>query len=325
MADNRKKRMSLLDSLAAAGSAPPDAGSSMMSSNRALRSARDAVDAHHVWDLDPESITDDRLADRLDPKDVADLRTSIETNGQAVPILVRRDPAKADRYLLIYGRRRLEAVRSSDRVTKVRAMIAHMDDRSAVRVQVAENTERRDLSFIERALFAKELLDNGFGTQSQVAEVLNVTKSAVSMALSVARAIGPELARAIGPAAGIGRPRWEALVQDLQAADMPVADLIELAEQSYAATDPERADPSVQAFETVARRLHKAASPARPAKPRSSSRQITLDGQAAGKISRTRTGLRLDITAPDDAFADWLADQAPALIEELRTRWKNRD
>lgn len=51
MTDSKKKRMSMLDSLAAAGT--PPAPGSMMSSNRALRSARDAVDAHHVWELDP--------------------------------------------------------------------------------------------------------------------------------------------------------------------------------------------------------------------------------------------------------------------------------
>ena len=105
MTDSKKKRMSMLDSLAAAGT-PPVPGS-MMSSNRALRSARDAVDAHHVWELDPVEIEDERYSDRLDPKDVDDLRASIEQNGQTVPILVRRHPAETNRYLLVYGRRRL--------------------------------------------------------------------------------------------------------------------------------------------------------------------------------------------------------------------------
>ena len=46
MTDTKKKRMSMLDSLAAAGT--PPAPGSMMSSNRALRSARDAVDDRRV-------------------------------------------------------------------------------------------------------------------------------------------------------------------------------------------------------------------------------------------------------------------------------------
>jgi ParB family chromosome partitioning protein len=211
MTDSKKKRMSMLDSLAAAGT--PAAVGSMMSSNRALRSARDAVDAHHVWELDPTEIEDGRFADRLDPEDVHDLRTSIEQNGQTVPILVRRHPTESTRYLLVYGRRRLEAIRSSDKVNKVRALIANLDDGAALRAQVSENTARRDLSYIERALFARELLDSSFGTQAQIAEVLNVTRSAVSMSISVAKAIGSELAQAIGPAHGVGRPRWEALAK----------------------------------------------------------------------------------------------------------------
>lgn len=146
MTDSKKKRMSMLDSLATAGT-PPATGS-MMSSNRALRSARDAVDAHHVWELDPSAIQDERYSDRLDPQDVHDLRTSIELNGQTVPILVRRHPTETNRYLLVYGRRRLEAIRASDKVSKVRALIANLDDTAALRAQVSENTGRRDLSAV---------------------------------------------------------------------------------------------------------------------------------------------------------------------------------
>lgn len=151
----------MLDNLAAAK--PPASANSMMSSNRALRSARDAVDAHHVWELDPEEIEDGRFADRLNPEDVDDLRASIELNGQTVPILVRRHQTASNRYLLVYGRRRLEAIRSSDKVSKIRALIASLDDSAALRAQVSENTGRRDLSYIERALFAQELLESGFG------------------------------------------------------------------------------------------------------------------------------------------------------------------
>jgi ParB family chromosome partitioning protein len=215
MTSSKKKRMSMLDSLASAGapSSTPQsrAVTPMMSSNRALRSARDAVDGHHVWELDPTNIVDDRMEDRLDPADVRDLRDAIEANGQTVPILVRRVPDDPDRYLLVYGRRRLEAIRQSDKVTKIRALVANLDDDSALRAQISENMARRDLSYIEKALFAKDLVASGFGTQSQVAEVLTVTKSAVSMAIAIVDIVGSDLVRAIGPAHGIGRPRWDAL------------------------------------------------------------------------------------------------------------------
>ena len=329
MTDSKKKRMSMLDSLATAGT--PPAPSSMMSSNRALRSARDAVDAHHVWELDPSEIEDERFSDRLDPEDVHDLRALIELNGQTVPILVRRHPSETNRYLLVYGRRRLEAIRSSDKLSKVRALIANLDDTAAVRAQVSENTGRRDLSFIERALFARELLDSGFGSQAQIAEVLNVTRSAVSMSISIAKAVGADLAHAIGPAHGVGRPRWEALVKDLAEGGGSQQELCKIAldVRSKVAerrhpddTEEYPADPSVSAFEAVLRHLRKSGGQTRAPKSRSKATSLLIDGVPAGSIKRSSHGVRLDLTNLDGSFAVWLEGQAQVVIQELHARWK---
>jgi len=327
MTDSKKKRMSMLDSLATAGT-PPVAGS-MMSSNRALRSARDAVDAHHVWDLDPAEIDDERYSDRLDPKDVQDLRVSIEQNGQTVPILVRRHPTESNRYLLVYGRRRLEAIRTSDKVSKVRALIANMDDTAALRAQVSENTGRRDLSYIERALFAQELLDSGFGSQAQIAEVLNVTRSAVSMSISVAKAISTALAHAIGPAHGVGRPRWEAVAKELSCNQIDIDDLCRVAldvrataAASEHADEETQVDPSVAAFEAVARQVKKNVGPTLGKRPRSKTTALVIDGTPVGAIKLSSRAVRLDLTDVDDAFAEWLDARAQDVLEELHDRWR---
>lgn len=327
MTDSKKKRMSMLDSLAAAGTPPPPG--SMMSSNRALRSARDAVDAHHVWELDPVEIEDERYSDRLDPKDVHDLRASIEQNGQTVPILVRRHPTETNRYLLVYGRRRLEAIRASDKVKKVRALIANLDDTAALRAQVSENTGRRDLSYIERSLFAQELLDNGFGSQAQIAEVLNVTRSAVSMSISVAKAIGTALAHAIGPAHGIGRPRWESLAKELSNAGMGMDELCRVAIDARGkaaagvpADEEPQVDPSVAAFEAVVRHVKRTSGPSLGRKPRLKATPLLIDGAPAGAIKRSPRAVRLDLTDVDDAFAEWLDARAQDVLEELHDRWK---
>ena len=327
MTDSKKKRMSMLDSLAAAGT--PPAPGSMMSSNRALRSARDAVDAHHVWELDPVEIEDERYSDRLDPKDVDDLRASIEQNGQTVPILVRRHPAETNRYLLVYGRRRLEAIRASDKVKKVRALIANLDDTAALRAQVSENTGRRDLSYIERALFAQELLANGFGSQAQIAEVLNVTRSAVSMSISVAKSIGTDLARAIGPAHGIGRPRWESLAKELSNTGMGMDELCRVASDARGkaaaveqAEEEPQLDPSVTAFEAVVRHVKKTTGPSLGRKPKPKATPLLIDGAPAGAIKRSARAVRLDLTDVDDAFAQWLDARAQDVLDELHDRWR---
>ncbi|MBY6092317.1 plasmid partitioning protein RepB [Maritimibacter alkaliphilus] len=324
MSENRKKRMSMLDNLASAGA---QSGSPMMATNRALRSARDAVDSHRVWELDPDVVDDIRTRDRLDPADVADLRASIETNGQSVPILVRRHPEHDGRYLLVYGRRRLEAVRLSEKVEKVRALVANLDDRAAVTAQISENMARRDLSYIEKALFAQDLVEQGFGNQSQVAEVLTVTKSSISMALSIAEVVGRDLAEAIGPAHGIGRPRWEALARRIEETGADREELARLAGEVHDAAElamvkgedlPE--DVSIVAFETVAKRLGQAPKPAAATSPAPRRQTLTIAGQKAGSVKRTAKGLALDLADP--GFADWIERKAQDVIEELHARWK---
>ncbi|MGH1578925.1 plasmid partitioning protein RepB [Planktotalea sp.] len=328
MSDSKKKRMAMLDTLAAAGSpAPPPS----MSTSRPLRAARDAVDSHKVWDLDPYHIIDDRIADRLDPTDIDDLRASIEATGQTVPILVRRHPSEKDRYLLVYGRRRLEAIRRSDSVQTIKALIANLDQDHAVEAQISENMARRDLSYIEKALFAHELIESGFGNQIRVAEVLTVTKSSISMALGIISAVGPELVRAIGPAHSVGRPRWDALGQAIEAARYTPQELIDIAENARDARlvdaviqDPEQGDLSVEVFEALWSKLAPPA-PQKPskAKAKPKAQALTTDGKIAGSLSRTSTGLRVELQ--QGPFADWLETQMQDVLDDLHTRFNQRN
>ena len=334
MSSSKKKRMSMLDSLAAAGAPAPT--TAMMSSNRALRSARDAVDAHQVWELDPNAIIDDRPEDRLDKSDVYDLQDAIETNGQTVPILVRRHPSESDRYLLVYGRRRLEAIRQSDKVATVRALVANMDDQAAVRAQISENMARRDLSYIEKALFAQELIRDGFGNQSQVAEVLTVGKSAISMALAIVDMVGADLIRMIGPAHGIGRPRWEALGKAIEASGAARDPLIRAAEDAHTRhlvnvvsedAVSEAPDASVAAFEAVEAALQSYApktskSATKPPARLARARDLTVAGARYGRVRHSEKGVA--ITLDSGAFADWVASEAQDLVEELHARWLKR-
>ena len=179
-----------------------------------LRNAPDALEGRRlrggVFEIDPAQIvTEGRLDDRLQIE-VEGLKNSISKNGQRVPVLVR--PLEGDRYNLIYGRRRLEACRELG--IKVRAIVTEVDGDQALRDQLLENQERRDLSFIERALVATALLDGDHlegaeRTNRGVAEVLNLHEAGVSQLLSVVRTVGEELIQAIGAAPGIGRPRWD--------------------------------------------------------------------------------------------------------------------
>ncbi|MEP5152109.1 plasmid partitioning protein RepB [Planktotalea sp.] len=328
MSDSKKKRMAMLDTLAAAGSpAPPPS----MAASRPLRAARNAVDSHKVWDLDPNQIIDERFTDRLDLTDVDDLRDSIEATGQTVPILVRRHPKNADQYLLVYGRRRLEAIRRSDSVQTIKALIANLDQDHAIEAQISENMARRDLSYIEKALFAHELIEGGFGNQTRVAEVLTVTKSSISMALGIIGAIGPDLVRIIGPAHAIGRPRWDALANAVEASRLTPDALMAIAgkaEDAYSiasfSDNPGQSDRSVEIFEAV----WDAVAPAAPSKPKrvkpkqQKGRTLTAAGKPTGTLSKTASGLKLELQS--GAFADWLEDQMQVVLDELHERFEQR-
>ncbi|MGX9353393.1 plasmid partitioning protein RepB (plasmid) [Shimia sp. W99] len=335
MTSRKKERMSMLDKLATAGSATPGAAASMITTNRALRSARDAVDGHHVWELDPSQIDDNRPVDRLETNDIEDLRLAIETNGQTVPILVRRQPSQPDRYLLVYGRRKLEAIRRSDKVSKIRALIATLDESAAVRAQVSENMARRDLTYIEKALFARELVRSGFGNQSEVAEVLTMSKSAISMALGIVDTVGEDLIRAIGPAPGAGRPRWEALGKCIEATGSDRTELQEIAsgtvEKTAAATDnvTEGGGASLRALETVETILAQKAAHKQKATPDEQSRTMTaasrplvFDGTKIGSLRKNAKGLTIALSESD--FSKWLEAEAHEVLNELYVRWKSK-
>lgn len=333
MTTSKKKRMSMLDSISTAGGPSPAPTTSMMSSNRALRSARDAVDAHRVWELDPSDVIDDRVSDRLDPADVIDLRDAIEANGQTVPILVRRHPTDSSKYFLVYGRRRLEAIRLSEQTSTVRALVATMDDQSAVQAQISENMARRDLSFIEKALFAQELVQSGFGNQTQVAEVLTVPKSAISMALSVVDSVGSNLIRAIGAAHGIGRPRWEGLAKDLRQSAIDPLRLITIADDVHVAASvklvetgqvDDRSSISIAAFEAVERYVKAGLKPTPSSvlDKTSQSKSLKVGGKRGGSLKRTNSGISL--TLDNGPFADWVENEAQNLVEELHARWIQR-
>lgn len=172
--------------------------------------------------IDP-SFVSDRIS-RIEDDAFQDLVKSIKFHGQQVPILVRPHPGAPGRYQIAYGHRRLRAGIALRR--KVRAVVREMTDTEVVIAQGKENSERRDLTFIERALFARRLEEAGFDRSTLIA-ALSVDKTEATRLLAVARAIPSELICAIGPAPKAGRPRWMALAQRLELTESrPIVDQV---------------------------------------------------------------------------------------------------
>ncbi|MDX3975266.1 plasmid partitioning protein RepB [Shinella sp.] len=182
---------------------------------RALRQALEEGERIVALDTDriEASFVNDRLSDEeRDDPDFLALVDSMRDSGQQVPILVRpaagTDGGGEARYQVAYGHRRLKAARRLGQ--KVKAIVRALSDEELVLAQGKENAERRNLTFIERALFAQALVARGF-ERRLVGDALAVQKSELSRLLQVADSVPIRFVREIGPAPKAGRERWMAL------------------------------------------------------------------------------------------------------------------
>lgn len=162
-------------------------------------------------EIDPKDIDASPVVDRIvmanDPQ-FNELVASIREAGQQVPILVR--PLDGHRFQIAYGHRRARACATLG--IKVKALVRRLTDDELVVAQGKENLDRKDLSFIEKALFARRLEDQGYD-RTVIMTALSTEKGNLSRYIAVARALPDPLIHAIGPAVRAGRSRWTALVE----------------------------------------------------------------------------------------------------------------
>ena len=170
-----------------------------------------------VVELDPQVLDSSFIQDRMEISDeaITELADLIRDQGQLVPILVRPHPFEADRYQIAYGHRRAKAAGKLG--VKVRAIIRKLTDEELIIAQGQENNARLDLTFIEKARFVVALEDKGF-KRKVIRKALSVNEGDLSSLAAVGSRIPLDIIDAIGPAPGIGRPRWRSLMDLLQEA-----------------------------------------------------------------------------------------------------------
>lgn len=223
-------------------------------------------------------------------------------SGQQVPILVRPHPTKDNHYQAAYGHRRLRAAIVLER--PVKAIVRQLSDEELIVAQGQENGPRVDLSFIERALFAKRLEQYGFD-RDRISQALSVDKPETSRLLQVSDVIPTEVILAIGPASKIGRPRWLAFAELLKdrAASKRVADAI--ADDQFTASDTN---------DRFTRLWNQAQGPKAPKKD-AAGKICTRKGIVLASIERTNKGAKVTITS--EAFAQFLDAQMGDLVERF--------
>ena len=115
-----------------------------------------------VVELDTTLIDPSFVSDRMPISDEAlsDLVEAIGESTQLSPILVRPHPETPGRYQTAFGHRRVRAVAILG--IPVRAIVRELTDEEMVVAQGQENHARKDLSYIEKALFAQRLEGHRF-------------------------------------------------------------------------------------------------------------------------------------------------------------------
>lgn len=164
------------------------------------------LEGETVIELDPETIDSSFVSDRLEDshEEFEKLVAAIAERGQDSPILVRPHPSRTGRYMVVFGHRRLRAMRQLGR--SVRAVVKALDDRDHVIAQGMENSARANLSFIEKATFARKLIALNYDNQT-VLSALSIDPATLSKMLSVSQ-MAPDILELIGGAKAPGRDRW---------------------------------------------------------------------------------------------------------------------
>ncbi|MCB1387908.1 MAG: plasmid partitioning protein RepB [Rhodobacteraceae bacterium] len=276
--------------------------------------------ARAVAEIDPHMIDAGGVQDRLESVASEDdaLRESIATHGQQVPVLVRPHPEREGRYQIVYGRRRVLALRDLGR--PVKALIRDLDDRELVLAQGQENTARRDLSFIEKVNFARQLQEMGYD-RKVICDALSVDKTLASRMLSLAARLPAELIAGVGAAPSIGRDRWTAFAEHLAQLDADVGDLLG-AMNLYAASD--RSDDRFLAAWDYLEAMRRRRASGKDASAAAAPQDQTLtapDGTPLGKV-RSRGDsctLRLQGAPVAEGFAPWLISRLPTLFAEWQS------
>lgn len=194
---------------------------------RSLRSMSEVlsqVSAQSAQEVDVAEIADSEIADRFDVSEgLDDLIQSIRVSGQQFPALLRYRRGAGPRYEVVYGRRRIAACRALG--IKVKAYVKEMDQREALVSQALENSARLERSFIEQAIFATKLEDQGF-SRTEIGDVLAVDKGTLSKLIGVARDVPPDVIYKIGAAHDAGRRPWLELRRLVKLESAPPAEAI---------------------------------------------------------------------------------------------------
>lgn len=259
-------------------------------------------------EIEPTLIDPSPFQDRLpddDSQSFAAFKRGFEAEGQKVPVQLRRHPKVDGRFQVIYGHRRVRAARELGRAIK--ALVLEMSDHDLAIAQGIENSERQDLTWIERALFAWRMEQANVKARD-IRAALSVDDAELAKMRSVLRAIPVDLVEAIGRAPRIGRPRWVALAQAVGDADQALGRI-----RKTLSADKVSAAPSNERFQKA---LEAVTAP----KEQSSEKLdlVARNGKPIATVVFSGRDVRLVVDkARSEDFSAFLRSELPALVERF--------
>ncbi|MDB5526682.1 MAG: plasmid partitioning protein RepB [Rhizobium sp.] len=261
-------------------------------------------DGAYVTEIEPDEIMPSAILDRFEgaygATAVEDILASMKERGQIVPGLVRPHGSS---YQIVFGRRRLAAAKLLG--IKFRAIVRELSDEEAIILQGEENTNRNDLSFIEKCAFALSLEQAGY-RREVICSSLSTDKSRISDMLKIATAIPLGTIMAIGPAHEIGRRRWMEFADAWKVSENAHHKVVEVLRLKMDATDNERFSIALAALKS------------KFIEPAGDSVEVRANGFLLATATYTKSGARLVFNkAAPEGFVEFLTTKMEELHAEF--------
>ncbi|MGO7042163.1 plasmid partitioning protein RepB [Rhizobium acaciae] len=268
-----------------------------------------------IVDLDPQLIDVSFVSDRLsdDGEEFQELLEAIKASGQTTPILVRPSSTDAKRYMVVFGHRRLRVAREVG--VPVKAIVKQLDDTTSAIVQGQENAARSNLSFIERAYFAQNLIDSGM-TKETVRSSLAIDEAMLSKMLSVIESVPTPVIRALGASKKIGRDRWLSLRQ------LVIAPALSKVAVEHTSTEDFEKLPEGERFDELHDYLkrYKTKSAAKKPKAETATKDwVSSDRSLNFAMTAKAKKVAIELSSVEaKPFSEWLSSRLDRLYEEYR-------
>jgi len=129
---------------------------------------------------------------RMDDGSLAELASSIKSQGIMQPVLVRPIDTAANgaRYEIIAGERRFRAAQLAG-LDEIPVLVREVDDQNAAAMALIENIQREDLNPLEEAQGIARLISEFSFTHEQAAQAVGRSRSAVSNLLRLVNLAQP--------------------------------------------------------------------------------------------------------------------------------------